>query len=446
MKTNETVWRELAQRTSLRLVAGYLISRVMPVAVVSAIVLATVLYGLRFYGVSSEAMLWTTSAIVVLSLAIAAYRARSWRQYADESLACSRLDSALGLNNALAAAYAGRGPWPKIRPEVDDRLRFNLKRILPPFLLPVSLLTAAFYLPLPASAGAGQDIPPPKSHEDLAAAIAELEKAELLKPEALEQWKKQLEEIASQPAADWYSHSSLEAADNLQSAMDQQLGALSQKLAQAQNALGGLEAAGSDADSSRQKELASEFKAATEALKKSNLAVNDKLMSALSKIDPSAIKSLDQKSLQQMMEGLKKAGEACKNCQGKCNGGNGEAQSELDNLIGNKSGNGKKDAGDGNEQTGRGGVKRGPGVAPLPLSDSPTDLKTDKPETLQADDFSRARPGDAIGTLDTEHKLDKSPTGPQSSGGAADQGRGGEAVWRESFLPGEKAVLKKYFK
>lgn len=446
MKTNETVWRELAQRTSLRLVAGYLISRVMPVAVVSAIVLATVLYGLRFYGVSSEAMLWTTSAIVLLSLAIAAYRARFWRQYADESLACSRLDSALGLNNALAAACAGRGPWPQIRSEVDDRLRFNLKRIIPPFLLPVCLLIAAFYLPLPASAGAGQDIPPPKSHEDLAAAIAELEKAELLKPEALEQWKKQLDEIASQPAADWYSHSSLEAADNLQSAMDQQLGALSQKLAQAQNALGGLEAAGSDADSSRQKELASEFKAATEALKKSNPAVNDKLMSALSKIDPSAIKSLDQKSLQQMMEGLKKAGEACKNCQGKCNGGNGEAQSELDNLIGNKSGNGKKDAGDGNEQTGRGGVKRGPGVAPLPLSDSPTDLKTDKPETLQADDFSRARPGDAIGTVDTEHKLDKSPTGPQSSGGAADQGRGGEAVWRESLLPGEKAVLKKYFK
>jgi hypothetical protein len=84
-------------------------------------------------------------------------------------------------------------------------------------------------------------------------------------------------------------------------------------------------------------------------------------------------------------------------------------------------------------------------VAPLPLSSQPTDLNTSKPESLEANDLKLARPGDAIGTADTEHQLDKTPAGPRNAGTINAAGRGGDSVWRDSLLPGEKAVLQKYF-
>jgi hypothetical protein len=85
-------------------------------------------------------------------------------------------------------------------------------------------------------------------------------------------------------------------------------------------------------------------------------------------------------------------------------------------------------------------------VAPLPLASDPANLHTNKPESLTSEDLKRTRPGDAIGTADTEHQLDKTPVGPQSAGSVNGQGRGGDSVWRDSLLPAEKAVLQKYFK
>jgi hypothetical protein len=54
--------------------------------------------------------------------------------------------------------------------------------------------------------------------------------------------------------------------------------------------------------------------------------------------------------------------------------------------------------------------------------------------------------GDLLAIGETEHD-DKESNAKASQGGAvASQGKGGEAVWRESLLPSEKAVLKRYFK
>jgi hypothetical protein len=79
------------------------------------------------------------------------------------------------------------------------------------------------------------------------------------------------------------------------------------------------------------------------------------------------------------------------------------------------------------------------------LSSEPSDLKTNKPESLDSEDLKRTRPGDVIGTADTEHQLDKTPAGPQDAGAINGGGRGGDSVWRDSLLPAEKAVLRKYF-
>jgi len=172
-------------------------------------------------------------------------------------------------------------------------------------------------------------------------------------------------------------------------------------------------------------------------------------MSALSKVDPSNLQSLNKSDLESMLKGMKSAEGACKNCSGEKAGGKsgsgGDAQNELNDLLGD-GGKPRTGNGPGDEGPGRGGIQRGPGVAALPLSELPTDLATQNPESVKAGDLSRTRPGDVIGTADTEHRLDRSPVGPQASGTAAANGRGGDAVWRDTLMPQEKAVLQRYFK
>lgn len=441
--TAKTAWEALGRATCRRMIAGHCLACALPLLVVGIILISSMVYFCRSIGASIEQTMWLTGASSLLLLGLCWWRMRDWQQFGRMEAAFTRLDAVLKLNNALIAAHQGVGKWPEVPAGAGDRLRLQWVRILSPLLLAVAALLAAIWLPQPATATGAADMPPPRTHEDIAATLAELEKAAVLKPEDLKEWQKQFEAIQEQAPSDWYRHSSLEAADNLQSGMQEKLHSLASELNQARNALAGLEsAAGNGASAEAQQQLLNDFRNAVNALKKSNPAPNEALMEALSKMDPSAMKSMDPKALEQMMEGLKKAAGGCQNCSGNGSGrkkpgsGAGEGEELAEQQDGDEPGN----------EPQSGGIKRGPGVAPLPLSQSPTDLQTNRPESMNSEDFSRTRPGDAIGTTEAEHQLDQTPVGPQNSGAAADAGKGGEAVWQESLLPAEKAVLKQYFK
>ncbi|NRB73751.1 MAG: hypothetical protein HRU46_05290 [Verrucomicrobiales bacterium] len=74
------------------------------------------------------------------------------------------------------------------------------------------------------------------------------------------------------------------------------------------------------------------------------------------------------------------------------------------------------------------------------------DLGTNNIEKVTNEDLSRASMGDLLGVGETEHEEDKGASGPQAGGAVTSQGRGGDAVWRESLVPEEQALLKRYFK
>lgn len=97
------------------------------------------------------------------------------------------------------------------------------------------------------------------------------------------------------------------------------------------------------------------------------------------------------------------------------------------------------------QQPGQGGITRGRGDAPLFYGDE-DDLGTNNIEKVTNDDLSRASIGDLLGVGETEHEEDKEAVGPQAGGAVVSQGRGGDAVWRESLVPEEQALLKRYFK
>jgi hypothetical protein len=449
MKDLPEPWRRLAARSLRRINFAWGMDLLSPLLIGLGVLLLAAGFLCRQYLPDHFGWVYgglCGSALAVLGV-IAAVRYRKKCVNLEGVLA--RLDRVLGLNNALTTASAGRGGWPALEDGATDGVKFDLGRILVPVLLAVAMVLAGLLIPVRAGHTSGPPVPPPRSHEEIAAAIAQLEQSDAVRKEDLEKLNQELAALKEQSPEEWYQHSSLEAADHLQEGMKDQLRGLAQNLNQARSSLAGLESAGDSPNPEEQKRLAQEFKSAMQGLKDSPLGLNEKLMSALSKVDPSALKSLNPDDLKKMMDGMKQAAGACQKCAGgKCsNPGSGDAQSELEKLLGDNPGDGSgKPKDGGGDGPSRGGVSRGPGVAPLPLSSQPADLKTNNPASLQSEDLKRTRPGDAIGTSDTEHHLDKSPVGPQNAGNVNASGRGGDSVWRDSLLPQEKAVLQKYFK
>ena len=94
---------------------------------------------------------------------------------------------------------------------------------------------------------------------------------------------------------------------------------------------------------------------------------------------------------------------------------------------------------------GRGGIDRGRGDAPMFFGDE-QDLKTENIEGVSGDDLKRAVPADVLGLGITEHDDEQNPSVRQAGGTLSNKAAGGEAVWRESLMPEEKALLKRYFK
>jgi hypothetical protein len=352
-----------------------------------------------------------------------------------------RLESVLELNNALTCAAAGQREWPPFRNGADHCLRWHWSGLIVRISAVAVPAAAGFLLAAQTTPAAGDTVPPPRVHGEIAAAITTLRDAKVFRESDLDDLSARLDAIRNQAPEEWYRHSSLEAADHLQAALENQLQSLAGDAERAAASLESLDAGGPGLSDAEREQMARDFASARDGLRSSRPGLNDKLAERLAKIDPSSLRSIDPREWRDSLEQLRSACAACAACEG----GRGragrfrsgsEAGEELDRLLD-----------DGDEDMGRGGsIGRGPGVAPLPLNRSRSELGTDNPEALTTDDLRRLHPGDTIGTADVEHRPDRTPTGPLTGGSVPTAGAGGEAVWRESLLPAEKEVLQKYFK
>jgi len=187
-------------------------------------------------------------------------------------------------------------------------------------------------------------------------------------------------------------------------------------------------------------QLLKEYGEAMKNLSLGQLPLDSKLMEALKGIDPSQLKNMSQLSKEQMnqlREQMKKGAEALKKS-GFGKGGElpGLDEGDMIAYLMQKNGKGKP---------GRGGITRGPGEAPITLGE-PNDLRTNNLKPVYNPDLTRAAPGGVIGVGQTEHDIDKSKRGPQQAGAVKSTGQGGDTIWKESLLPSEKKLLKRYFK
>ena len=385
-------------------------------------------------------VLWTSAGAVVAVLAGIAWGVAR-RRFEKPEQSMVRIEASMRLRNALSAATAGVAPWPEMPPKVDAGVDWEWKRVLVPPVAALAFLAAGLLIPVSArTSGNADHLDQPQAWKNLESDLEKLDQEEVIDETYIEEMKKKLEELKAQEEEEWFSHSSLEATDTLKKEHSAAVEKLERELSRADKALGNLEKNAGGMSAAEKEKLLNQFDQALQGLQNGALKPNEKLLNQLKNLDPNALGKLSPEQMQQLKEGMKKACQACKDCQG---GKGDEWADELMDGQGNCEGEGEGEKEGG--QPGKGGVDRGPGHAPGVLGKEGDKVDIGALEGVESKDLSRALPGDLLQLQDGEHDVDKSAVGPRAGGAAGSTGAGGDRVWKEALDPEEQKALKKFF-
>ncbi|MDZ4742981.1 MAG: hypothetical protein SGI98_06135 [Verrucomicrobiota bacterium] len=386
--------------------------------------------------------LWWGLGLALLVMGVWGYW-RTRQKYIHEQSALIHLDEANHLYNRLSSALAGVGKWPAPLSKVKKSFRWNVRLISTTLVVSLALPFLAAWIPVgQAFSPVPAPTTPPASWAQVDEWLDELKEAQVVQPEALQQFESQLEQLKKQDPRDWYSHNSLEAGDNLRNRMDQSMSSLERNLQSAQDALGTLSDNKDHLNQTQMEELSSALNQSLDGLKMGNMPLNKELADKLSKMDPSSAKQISPEKMKQLQQALKSAQSKTKSILGN-KGQSAELQYDAEASKGQGNGRGKDGNGD---QPGQGGVNRGRGDAPLTLGEEKSQVDINQSENLTNDDMRNAALGDSLGVSTGEHKIDKNQAlQNQSAGAIGSTGDGGEAVWRYQYRPEEEETLRKFY-
>lgn len=395
------------------------------------------------------------SVLVVLCIVVFAI---AWKRFEKPEHSLVRIEASGGMNSALSAASAGVSAWPDKPSTLSTHLRWHLPKTLIPPLAALGLLALGLIIPI--SAREKQEPPPsqqPQAWSQIDSQLEQLADDAAVDEEYIEEMQKRLEQLKAQEEKDWFSHASLEATDTLEDAHKSNMDELQRDMDEMENALEALADNADKLTTEQKQKLTEEFESALEGLENGAMKPNPELLEQLSKLDPNNLGKLSPEQLSQLKENMEKLQDSLdKAGQGE---GQGEGDDWEDQLLGDGEGqgegNGQGSCPGGNcpgcddpncngEGTGSGGIQRGPGHDPNVLRDEKDALDTGDLEALEAKDLSRAIPGDLLQLTDGEHSVDEEAS-KASAGGAAEKGKGGDRVWRDSLAPDEQRALKKFF-
>jgi hypothetical protein len=308
-----------------------------------------------------------------------------------------------------------------------------------PFCAAALIVLLAAWIPLPPPSAPEKEAATekPLAWTQLEEITKQLSESQTVEEESVEKLRDQLNQLAGQDPKDWFSHSSLEAGDNLREETMASLGEMQKQLEAAADALDAMEKFGDGLSQEQVQQLAQALSEALKGLENGKLALDKKTMDKLKGLDPNALKSMDPKKLSALAEQLKKNAQTCSNCTGGNGKGDGMgAESKIADILGQKKTPGQQGYGPGG----------GGGPAPLQHKDRPTELGTKTTEELTAGDDSRATLGDPLALSSGKHDVDESAGIQNVQGGTiASQGQGGDIIGRDNLPPKEQTVLERFF-
>jgi len=441
----ENIWTSHARTVSKKLNLAWWIERLNLPLVIAAILATTSILLARYF----DCLPSSTLTISLLVATLGSIGLFCWllakKKFETHAESLVRIESNMKLRNALSAAKAGVAAWPEPPTEIEAGVSWHWQRTLLPSISSILIIISAFFLPIGSHADEISKHPAPDARNNLEQKLTELREENIVQEDYIEEIEKDIVELKKKDPQEWFSHSSLEALDNLKQRHDSAANELQREIKNAERALQSLQKHGDKMNQQTKENLLNEFGKAVENLNTGAMKPNQELLDQLKQIDPNQLGQLDQEQLNQLRENMRKMAEKLKQQRGNEDGGNGN-----DNK-----GKGGGNPTDGNEQSdsnepgkspGNGGITRGLNHAPDMLGDEMDKLDVEKQERLKSRDLSNTLPGDLLETTDGEHEIDKTQTKIRSGGNTENKGSGGERIWQNSLLPDEKKALKDFFK
>ncbi|NWK57265.1 hypothetical protein HW115_16705 [Verrucomicrobiaceae bacterium N1E253] len=431
----EETWRRIAKHTSRKVNRAWWLQSLATPLMACSLVLSCAILILRTLPNSPAPIHLGTISLAILTLVTVMCWLIARRRFESPADSMIRLEAAMHLKNALTAAEHGVSPWPAPPAQIHDGIQWHWKRLLTPLVGSTLLVACGFLIPIQAKTDKQQIIQEPAAWNELNSSLNRLDREQLADEDYLDEMRKKLEQLRQENPDSWFSHSSLEATDNLTQNHQSNQEQLGNSLNQAERSLNGLQHQASQLNQKQQQQLLNNYQQAIKNIKQGAMQPNEELMKQLEKIDPGQLKELSPEQLDQIRENMRRHAQGLKQ----------PGQEGEKNWGEQQQGEGEGEGDENGNQGGRGGVGRGPGTAPHVLGDPHQDTGTGKHEGLQSNDPSQSLPGDLLQTSDAQHNVDQSSKGPSAGGATQHQGQGGDRVWKSSLLPNEKKALKKFF-
>ncbi len=388
------------------------------------------------------------AAVLVIAALVTWWLMR--RHFESPEQVLVRIEASMRLRSALSAAQAGVAPWPALPAEIHAGIGWHWQRVVFAPLAALLLLSASFLIPI-LKLQANQQAPDePQAWARTEAELNKLDEEKIVDEEYIEEVRKKIEDLRAEDPQDWFSHSSLEATDNMRKEHKAEKQKLTRAMKQAAKALETLQKNPQMSEPEKAR-LANEFDQAVESMKNGAMKPNPGLMEKLNGLNPEKLGQLTPEQMQQLKQNMQQNAEKLQS-PGEAEG-EGEGEDWTDELLadgthpGDKpgQGNGEGEELEGGDKPGNGSVSRGPGHDPNLLGKASKELNTGKDQALQSRDLSKALPGDLLELQDGKHDIDTSASKVSGGGDVADTGKGGDRVWKESLDPNEQKALKKFF-
>ncbi len=442
---HEKVWTNHARTLSKKLNLAWWIELLNLPFTIMALLTATAILVARYFEILPTYTVTISYVIFGVTLIGVICWKLSQRQFesADDSMV--RIEEKMKLRNALSAAKAGVTPWPEAPSSINAGINWHWPRTLLPSLCSVIVIICAFFIPIGSHAEVIQNQPSPDSRDRLEQALAELKDEEIVQEEYIEEMEEKINELKEQDPSEWFSHSSLEAVDNLSQSHDAASKELQRNMKNAERTLQSLQKHGEKMNQQTKENLLDGFGKAVENLDTGAMKPNKELLDQLKQLDPKQLNQLNEEQLNQLRQNMRQMAEKLKQQNQQENQPREDGEDGEDGEGDGENNEGDEDENEG-QNPGKGGINRGPGHAPDMLGDKADKLKMTREERLESQDLSNTLPGDLLETTDGEHDIDEIDAKIRSGGSTDNTGAGGERVWKNSLLPEEKKALKKFFK
>ena len=432
---HQQTWTNHARATAKKLNLAWWIEKLnIPLTITALLVTVYILTARYFDQLPGLLMLITSLVTIIMLIGLICWKfSKPAFESADQSLV--RIEEKMKLRNALSAAKAGVTPWPEAPKEIQAGINWNWPRTILPSLSSILIIAAAFIIPIGSHAEELQNHASPDARDSLEQALAELKDEEIIQEDYIEELEEKIDELKEQDPNEWFSHSSLEAVDNLTQNHDAASKDLQRNLENAERTLQNLQKHGDKLNQQTRENLLDEFGKAVENMDTGAMKPNQELLNQLKQIDPKQLNELNEEQLNQLRANMRKMAEKLKQQQ---HGNNHEDEADE--------GKGEGERDENNQGPGQGDIKRGPDHAPDMLGNKADEMKLNKVERLHSQDLSNTLPGDLLETTEGEHEIDLSDSKIRSGGDTQNTGKGGERVWKNSLLPDEKKAIKNFFK